>query len=107
MHGTGYAYFVRHPRTIDDLSCPHPVEREQPYSIVKTVTLSAIDYENFLTDMLADRQFIEDSAALCGTGDTLRCLFVRRHGLRSGVLVMPEKRRWVGYAAWRSEEPTP
>ena len=39
---------------------PHPIEKERPYRIVTEIQLPAIDYENFITDMLADRQFIED-----------------------------------------------
>ena len=64
MKKTGYAYFVESPRTIDDLMEPYPIEQETAYEIVKTVKLSGIDYENFITDMIADRQFIEDHAAL-------------------------------------------
>ena len=70
MKKPGYAHFVESPRTIDDLMEPHPIEQETAYEIVKTVKLSGIDYENFITDMIADRQFIEDNAALCSQGRT-------------------------------------
>ncbi len=58
MQNTGYAYFVESPRVIEDLMTPHPVERERRYEIAKTVRLAKIDYENFIRDMIADRQFI-------------------------------------------------
>ena len=54
---TGYAYFIPRPRVFADLFRPHLIEEERPYHIVKTVTLPAIDYENFITDMLVDRAF--------------------------------------------------
>ena len=50
-----YAHFVESPRTIDDLMELHPIEQETAYEIEKTVKLSGIDYENFITDMIADR----------------------------------------------------
>ena len=62
--------------------------------------LSAIDYENFITDMLADRQFIEDSADLCEKGEVWRCLLVQKRGCQDGVLVLPEEGCFVGYAAY-------
>ena len=60
MDRTGFAYFVESPRIIEDLLAPHPIEQEIQYEIVKTVKLAKIDYENFITDMIADRQFIEE-----------------------------------------------
>ena len=67
---------------------------------VKTIKLSTIDYENFITDMLADRQFIEDNAELCGKGEVWRCLLVQKRGRRDGILVLPEGGCFVGYAAY-------
>ena len=99
MKKTGYAYFVESPRTIDDLMEPHPIEQETAYEIVKTVKLSGIDYENFITDMIADRQFIEDHAALCSQGETWRCILVQRRGHTGGVLVVPVDSCHVGWAA--------
>ena len=100
----GYAYFVERPRRIEDLMVPHLVEKEQPYRIVTSVQLTAIDYENFITDMLADRQFIEDYGKRCKKGEVWECLFVRRQGQSDGVLIMPEKDCFVGWAAYYCEE---
>ena len=100
MLQTGRAHFVRNPRVFEDLIKPHLLERERLFVVTKTIKLSAIDYENFVTDMLADRQFIEDSADLCSKGDVWKCLLVQKRGRRGGVLVMPENSCFVGYAAY-------
>ena len=96
---TGKAYFVPDPRRLDELFGPHPLERETPYEIVKTITLGAIDYGNFITDMLADRQFLEGAEAICSKGDIWKCLLVRKRGSHDGILVMPED-GYVGWAAY-------
>ena len=100
MEKTGYAYFVESPRIVEDLMAPHPIEREQRYEIVKAVKLTKIDYENFITDMIADRQFIEENAALCAQGGVLRCLLVQQRGRTDGVLVVPDDGCYVGWAAY-------
>lgn len=87
---TGTAYFVRRPRTIDDLYRPHLIEAERPFEVVRVVTLAGIDYENFATDMLADRQFLEDYASLCSkAAPVLNCLFVKYRRGNDGILVVP------------------
>lgn len=93
------AYFVKHPRIIADLQKPHLMSAERPYEIAAEATLSEMDYENFITDMLADRQFIEDAARLCSEGDPLRCLRVSCLSARGGVLVVPELDALVKWAA--------
>lgn len=100
MEQTGYAYFVRKPRVLEDLRKPHLLEQERPFAVAKTIKLRAIDYENFITDMVADRQFIEDGAALCSRGEVWTCLLVQRRGSRDGVLVVPEDECFVGWAAY-------
>ena len=99
MGNIGHAFFAERPRTIDDLMQPHLSAHEREYRIVKTIELGKIDYENFITDMLVDRQFIEDSAALCSQGGVWKYLLIRQRGCREGVLVMPENRCFVGWAA--------
>ena len=96
----GYAYFVERPRRIEDLMVPHLIELERPYRIVTEIQLPAIDYENFITDMLADRQFIEDHGRRCKKGEVWDCLLVRRRGQPDGVLVMPKAECFVGWAAY-------
>ena len=100
MKEKGNAWFVRRPRRIEDLMQPHLLKQERAYEIVKTVVLEKIDYENFITDMLADRQFIEDADALCFKGETWRCLLVWQRGQADGVLVMPESGCHAGWAVY-------
>ena len=100
MERTGYAFFVESPRIIENLLAPHPIEQETQYEIVKTVKLAKIDYENFITDMIADRQFIEDNASLCSRGEIWRCILVQQRGRSNGVLVMPATDCYVGWAAY-------
>ena len=102
MKRTGYAFFVESPRKIDDLIVPHPVEQELPYEIVKSVRLAKIEYENFITDLVADRQFVEDNADLCARGDVWKCIFVQQGDRPDGVLVTPADRCFVGWAAYCS-----
>jgi len=103
MPQTGTAYFVREPRVVEDLMRPHLLTDETPYEVVKNVTLGAMDYENFTTDLVADRPFIEENAALCGRGEAWRVLLVQRRGCTGGVLVLPEDKAYVGWAAYLGE----
>lgn len=40
--------------------------------------------------MIADRQFLEDHADLCGVGEVWQCILVRQRGKAGGVLVVPD-----------------
>ncbi|MBQ3481261.1 MAG: hypothetical protein IJH48_02845 [Oscillospiraceae bacterium] len=104
MASRSCAFFVANPRIIEDLMVPHPVERERPYAIVKKIRLAKIDYENFITDMIADRQFIEENAELCSKGTVWNCIFVQQRGRADGVLVMPIDQCFVGWAAYLPSE---
>ena len=104
MERKNIAYFEESPRTIRDLMQPHLIEQERPFEIIQTVELSRIDYENFITDMKADRQFIEDHAFLCSRGEVWKCILVRRRGGASGILVMPRAGCFVGWAAYWGPE---
>ena len=99
MGNIGHAFFAERPRTIDDLMQPHLSAHEREYQIVKTIELGKMDYENFITEMLADRQIIEDNAGLCSRGDVWQCLLVRQRGCSDGIMVMPEGGCYVGWAA--------
>ena len=103
MNITGRAYFVPDPSRLEDLIVLHMVSDERPYEIVRTITLDSIDYDNFITDMLADRAFIEENHDLCEKERVWRCLFVRKRGQTDGILVMPEDDSYVGYAAYVKE----
>ena len=86
MEISGKAYFVSDPQKIEVLTVLHLVEKERLFEVVKTVKPAKIDYENFITDMVADRQFIEDHAALCPRGEVRRCILVQQRGHADGVL---------------------
>lgn len=103
METAGKAYFVSDPRRIKDLQVLHLVEKERPFEITALVKLTKIDYENFIKDMVADRQFIENHAALCSKGEVWRCILVQQRGRTDGVLVMPEDGCFVGWAAYYEE----
>ena len=103
MNKKGTAYFVQHPRIVKDLIVLHDVVDEQPYEIVKEIWLQAIDFENFITDMTVDRQFIEDYAPLCDNGEIKKCLLVRGRDPEYGILVLPEAKCFVGWAAYIRE----
>lgn len=59
------AWFVNNPRVVTALLKPHRLEEERAFTIVYIVRLSEMDYENFCTDMLVDRSYIEEHANLC------------------------------------------
>ncbi len=99
----GQAFFVAHPRRLEDLCVPHAVEKERPYRIVAVARLRRIDYENFVSDMLADRGFIEEHSADCQGREVLDCLLVQQYDRADGVLVFPERQRFVSMAAYITE----
>lgn len=103
MSKTGTAFFVEKPRVLSDLKEPHPTDREIPFEVVKTIALGKIAYENFHTDMVADRQFLEDFSHLCSMGNVWKCLFVHQRGQVDGILVMPDG-CYVGWAAYSPAE---
>ena len=92
------AYFVYEPRTSTDLLQPHDIRLERPFQIAATVTLSAMDYENFITDLLADRAFLEEHAGDCSEGEVWQCILVRQRNQKDGILVVPDG-CYVKYAA--------
>ena len=95
------ASFVKQPRTIHDLYRLHCLDKERPYQIVKEIVLAAIDYENLCTDMLADRDFLEEGAGLCSLGDPIKCMLIRHKTQAKGILVVPDadRRDSIGFAA--------
>lgn len=103
MDKTGTVYFVKQPRVVNDLIVLHDVADERPYEVVKEIRLHAIDFENFITDMTVDRQFIENHASLCEDGEIKKCLLIRGRDPEYGILVLPEAKCYVGWAAYVRE----
>ena len=64
------ASFLRRPRRIEELRAEENGQ-QRPYRIVKTVCLGGMDYENFVTDLLADRAFLEGVPG-CGEDGKMR-----------------------------------
>ena len=93
------AYFVKYPRTYEDLLQLHLKNHEQSYEITCTATLDPIDYENFIFGLDADRQYIEDNASLCSDGPVKKCLLVESATGSDGILVIPDPQRHC-YVLW-------
>ena len=91
------ARFVSRPRRIEELR-DFGIGMLRPYRIVSTVCLGGMDYENFVTDLLADRAFLEDVPACGEDGKVLCCLRVSYPG-REDVLVVPDGTGHVALAA--------
>ena len=96
------AYFVKYPMTYEDLLKLHLKNYEQSYEITCTATLDPLDYENFIFGLDADRQYIEDNAALCSDGPVKKCLLVVPATGSDGILVIPDPHRpcyvlWAAY----------
>lgn len=94
------AYFVKKPRRLEDLLLPSASGILKEYTIAETVALEGIDYENFITDLLADRWFIEENSSKCSTEDAWKCILVTSKARMGGILVMPAGGRFVGWAAF-------
>ena len=92
------AYFIRRPRRIEELRAEEN-GRRRPYRIVSSLRLGGMDYENFVTDLLADRAFLEDVPG-CGEDGkkVLCCLRVSCPG-REDILVVPDGTGHVALAA--------
>lgn len=98
---TGSAYFVKLPFTVEDLKKPHDTKDERRFRIIKTVVLAQIDYENFITDLCVDRQFIEDNAEAMHSHDgEYQCIFVHQKGKTDGILVMSDGEVFPKYATY-------
>ena len=89
MSDKGFALFVKCPRRLEELQFPHLIDQEREYEVAKTVTLAKIDYENFIADMLADRQFLEDYAPLCSSEPHICCLRVKCRENEESILAVP------------------
>lgn len=91
------AYFLRRPRRIEELRAEENGQW-RPYRIVKTVCLVGMDYENFVTDLLADRAFLEDVPGCGEDGKVLCCLRVSCPD-REDILIVPDGTGHVALAA--------
>ena len=96
----GSAFFVFSPRCADDFNQPFPLDRIQPYRIIGRIALNGMNYENFATDMLVEREYLEPFEELCSTGAVYECVLVIRQGnKRTGILVIPDSGGYIKCAA--------
>ena len=91
------AYFIRRPRRIEEL-WDFGIGMLRPYRIVSSLRLGGMDYENFVTDLLADRAFLEGIPGCGEDGSILCCLRVSCPG-RVDILVVPDGTGHVALAA--------
>lgn len=91
------AYFIRRPRRIEELRAEED-GRRRPYRVISSLRLGGMDYENFVTDLLADRAFLEDVPGCGEVGNVLCCLRVSCPG-REDILVVPDGTGHVALAA--------
>lgn len=98
------AFFVEHPRRIDDLRRPFPLESSKPYIIEKTITLAEIDYENFITDLYADRWFVDKYTDKCRVDENgvWHCILVKQKIKADGILVMSDGHVFPKWSAYLS-----
>ena len=84
------ATWVSTPARLEDILQPDNGENRQ-YAVTKAIRLAWDDYENFVTDFLVKRDFIEENAGLCKVDEhgVWHCLLVLHRGHTDGVLVMP------------------
>ena len=103
---TNFAHFVSHPRNVDEVKNP-ATSIILPYRVVRTISLSRIEFQNFYTDLLVDRGFIENNAGFCRHQMPQDCILVVCRGYSWGILVAPESGGYVGMAAvlYKSERP--
>jgi len=104
MKAKKQAFFIKNPRVLTDLIGPHLLDDERAFSISKRIELRPIDYENFITDLRVEREYIENAANLNNEqSDAFKCVLISRSGNTDGVLVVPDKRGFVEFAAYLEE----
>ena len=91
------ACFIARPRRIEELR-DFGIGILRPYQVVSTVCLDEMDYENFVTDLLADRAFLEGVPGCGEEGRLIRCICVSCRD-RDSVLVLPDGTGCVALAA--------
>jgi hypothetical protein len=96
------AHFISYPHSINDLQKPFIAQLEKPFVIEKIITLKKYDYENFITDLCADRGFIEENNILCRVDNEgiWHCLYIKQIGKNEGILVMSDGAVFPKYAAY-------
>lgn len=108
MKPTRQAFFINKPRAITDLMSPHFLDDEEEFLISQRIELRPIDYENFITDFLVERDYIESAANQDDEQNeeqnyVSKCLLISKTGNTDGILVIPQKNGYIERAAYLSE----
>ncbi len=94
------AWFVIHPKSVNDLRAKPRQEDLHPYVIVEKIVLQSIGYDNFIYGMDVEREYLAKLATNCSRGETYHCVLVKRKGGKSGgILVVPDQTGFVVLAA--------
>lgn len=99
------AYFIKFPSRIENLWRPHLYEERHPYKPAAKVIIDKIDYENFITDLRVEREYLEDKASLCSVDrdGVWYCILVQQQEGSDGVLVIADAGGYVIWAAYLHE----
>ncbi len=103
------AYFVKDPFRLEDLTRPHFMHQRKAFAVEATVELSPLEYKNFVTDLCADRPFIEKHMDISRVDyeGVWHCILVKRKSQPGGVLVMSEGHDYPKWAAYIQDETKP
>lgn len=99
----GKAVFVFMPRRLDEILCPTSPVKEKSYQVVQKIALKKIAYENFLSDMVVARDFLEMPGQPSIDDQILKCLLVFSPGVKGEILVAANEKGFVQYAAYCRE----
>lgn len=99
---SGTASFVQTARNLDDvITCEK--RSESPFVVEKELVLSTTDYENFVSDLGVEREYLQIEHARCKTiKGTRHCLRVMSKKLQNGLLVQCTD---TGYPEWIAISP--
>lgn len=97
----GYAFFVSRASHVEKLKGLHLLKKEVPFIVEKNITLRKEDYENFVSDLGVERQFIDENKGLCRIEKGIyHSIFVRCWGKKDGILVMSNRTDRPLFAAY-------
>lgn len=99
----GRAGFVFKPRRLDEVLEPASPLEEKNYQVVQKIALEKITYENFVSDMVVARDFLEMPDQQAMDDDDLKCLLIFSPGVKGEVLVAANEKGFVRYAAYCRE----
>ena len=81
---------------------PHKETQRNSFVVEKSVRLSRIEFENFITDMLIEREFIAKNAFLMfiDSNNTWHCIKICCVDINFSLLIMSDKQDYPLWAAY-------